>query len=241
MNPAGLSHLWHHLLGYLGHPQHGPARVLIIGTGIVALAAVASPRIWPVSRTIVTMAHEGGHALMALLTGRRLSGVRVLRTTAGVTVSAGRPDGPGAVLTMAAGYLAPPVLGLGATALAATGHLAGLLILSLVALAGLALAMRNAYGMLAAAAASAVVAVVLWSGSALAEAVLGYTMSWFLLIGGVRPVLELQRTRRHRPGARTDADQLAAMTGIPGLLWVAMFGLVAVAAFALSAVWLGRA
>ena len=42
-----------------------------------------------------------------------------------MTWSAGPPTGPGIVLTTAAGYLAPPLLGLGAAALLATGHLAG--------------------------------------------------------------------------------------------------------------------
>ena len=59
-----------------------------------------------------------------------------------------------------------------------------------------------------------------------------------LLFGGVRPVLELQRTRRQRPAARTDADQLAMLTGTPAGLWVAVFGMVALGALAVGALWL---
>jgi hypothetical protein len=193
-----------------------------------------------VSRTVVTIAHEGGHALMALLAGRRVNSVRVLRSTAGVTVSEGNPAGPGIVLTAAAGYLTPPLLGLGAAALLVTGHLAGMLMLSLALLAALAIAVRNAYGLLAVLVTGAAVAVVLWRASALGEDAFGYALTWFLLFGGVRPVLELQRTRRQRRAGRTDADQLAMLTGTPAGLWVAVFGMVALGALAVAALWLVR-
>jgi hypothetical protein len=166
--------------------------------------------------------------------------VRVLRSPAGVTVSEGNPAGVGIVLTAAAGYLAPPLLGIGAAALLVSGHLAGMLILSLVLLAALAVAIRNAYGLLAVLVTGAAIAVVLWRGSALGEDAFGYLLTWFLLLGGVRPVLELQRTRRRRRGGRTDADQLAVLTGVPAGLWVALFGMVALAALAVSALWLVR-
>ena len=66
---------------------------------MLALAVVVSSRVWPVARTVVTIVHEGGHALMALATGRRLAGVRLYRSTAGETLSTGRADGPGLALT----------------------------------------------------------------------------------------------------------------------------------------------
>jgi hypothetical protein len=238
MDAATVRRLWDHATAYLAGTGHQPARVLVLGTALLALAAVASARIWPVSRTVVTIAHEGGHALMALLTGRRVDSVRVLRSTAGVTVSEGSPAGLGIVLTAAAGYPAPPLLGMGAAALLATGHVAVMLILSLVLLAALAIAVRNVFGMLAVIVTAAAIAVVLWRASGLAESAFGYALTWFLLFGGVRPVLELQRTRRRGRGAATDADQLARLTGTPGWLWVGLFGAVALASVAVSVLWL---
>jgi hypothetical protein len=187
-----------------------------------------------VARTVVTIAHEGGHALAAVATGRRLHGVRVLHTSAGVTVTAGSPSGPGIVLTALAGYLAAPLLGLGGAALLATGHLRAVLVLSLAGLAGLAFVIRNAYGLLAVVVAGAVIVAVLWQRSAVAAAALGYAMTWLLLFGGVRPVLELQRDRRRRRGPSNDADQLARLTGLPGGLWTGVFLLVAVGSLALG-------
>jgi hypothetical protein len=236
--PAQADRFWHGAAAVLAGTGHQPSGLLVVSTALAALAAVASSRLWPVTRTVVTLAHEGGHALVALLAGRRVDGVRVMRSTAGVTVSEGHAAGAGIVLTAAAGYLAPPLLGLGAAALLATGHLTGMLLLSLVLLAGLAVAMRNAFGIAAVVVTGAAIAAVLWRGSALGQNVLGYLLTWFLLFGGVRPVLELQRTRRRRPGRGTDADQLALLTGVPAGLWVALFGLAALAALAVSALWL---
>jgi hypothetical protein len=238
MDAASLRHLWHHLASLLTQPGHRPSLALVLATGLLAAAAVVSRRLWPVTRTVVTMAHEGGHALVALLTGRRLAGVRLFHNSAGVTVSAGYSGGPAIVLTALAGYLAAPLLGLGAAALLATGHPLSVLVLGLAGLAGLAIAVRNAYGFLAVFVAGAAIVAVLWQGSGLAEAALGYAMTWFLLFGGARPVLELQRSRRRRPGASNDADQLARLTGMPGSLWVGVFGLVAAGAVALGGWWL---
>jgi hypothetical protein len=226
--------VWHHALA----TQPLPPRWLVLGSGVVALAVVVSSRVWPVARTVVTIVHEGGHALVALATGRHLSGVRLYRSTAGETVSAGRASGPGIALTAAAGYPAPSLLGLGAAALLAIGHLTGMLLLSLVLLAGLAVAIRNVYGMLAVLVTAGAVAGVCLFAPAVVQAWFGYAMTWFLLLGGVRPVIELHRERRRGWARRSDADQLARLTPVPGGAWVTIFGLAAVAALAVSARWL---
>jgi hypothetical protein len=234
VHATSLSQLWHEAV--TAEPL--PPRLLILGTALAALILVGWRRAWPLSRTVVTIAHEGGHALVALAAGRRLDGVRVHRSTAGLTVSAGNASGPGIVATAAAGYLSPPLLGLGAAALLATGHLVAALLLSLVLLAALTLMVRNAYGILATVTVAVAVALVTWRGSSLLQAAFGYAMAWFLLLGGIRPVLELQRSRRRGRASRSDADQLAALTGLPGGVWVALFALVALGALAISGFWL---
>jgi peptidase M50B-like protein len=234
MTAVSLGHVWHQFAVWAAHQGQPPSHLLILGTGLVAAGAVASRRAWPVARTVVTIAHEGGHALAAVVTGRRLHGVRVLHTSAGVTMTAGSPSGPGIILTALAGYLAAPLLGLGAAALLAAGHLISVLVLGLAGLAGLAFAIRNAYGLLAVLLTGAAIVAVLWQRSAVTEAALGYAMTWLLLFGGVRPVLELHRDRRRRRSPANDADQLARLTGLPGGLWTGVFGLVAIGALALG-------
>jgi hypothetical protein len=223
--------LWHHALT----AQPLPPLWLVLGSGALALAVVASSRVWPVARTAVTMVHEGGHALAALATGRHLGGVRLYRSTAGETLSAGRADGLGVALTAAAGYPAPSLLGLGAAGLLAARHLTAMLLLALVLLAGLAVAIRNAYGLLAVLATAGTVAAVCLFAPAVVQAGFGYAMTWFLLLGGVRPVIELARERRGSRSRRSDADQLARLTRVPGGAWVTLFGFAAIAALAVSA------
>jgi hypothetical protein len=228
--------VWHHAFA----TQPLPPLWLVLGSGVLALAVVASARVWFVARTVVTMVHEGGHAVVALVTGQRRVRVRLYRDTAGETVSAGAAGGVGVALTAAAGYPAPSLVGLGAAALLAVGHLTGMLLLGLVLLVGLAIAVRNPYGMAAVAATAATVAAVCLYASAVIQAGFGYVMTWFLLFGSVRPVMELHHQRRRGRTHRSDADQLARLTRMPGGAWVVIFGIVALAALAISARWLVR-
>jgi hypothetical protein len=186
---------------------------------------------WQLSRNVITIAHEGGHALVSLLSGRRLEGIRLHSDSSGVTYSRGRRTGPGAVLTAAAGYITPPLLGAGAAWLLATRHVTAMLWLALVLLAATFLAIRNAYGVFAVLVTGAAVLAVSWLGSATVQFVFGYACSWFLLLGGVRPVFELRGRRRRI----SDADQLARMTPVPAGVWIFGFGLIALAALALGA------
>src|SRR3954451_24527930 len=168
------------------------------GSPAVAALLVLSPALWRVTRHAVTIAHEGAHGVVALAAGRRLSGIRLHSDTSGLTVSAGRPTGPGMVLTCAAGYTGPGLFGLGAAALLAAGHAVGLLWALLLLLALLLLQIRNWYGLWSVLATGAVVlAVTGWlppSGQA-AFAAVG---TWFLLLAAPKTVLELQRSRRRR-------------------------------------------
>src|SRR5947209_15801286 len=89
---------------------------------------------------------------------------------------------------------------------------------------------RNVYGALAVLVVGAVVFVMSWYASPAVQAAFAYAGLWFLLIGGVRPVGELQRLRYRGYAPDSDADQLARLTHVPGLLWVGVFGVVNLAA-----------
>jgi hypothetical protein len=222
---------------------------LVALTAAVAFAVVASHRVWHVSRNVVTLAHEGGHAA----TGRRLDGIRLHSDTSGVTSSRGKSHGAGLVLTTAAGYVTPSLLGLGAAWLLAARHATFLLWLVLLLLAAAFVAIRNAYGFLAVLATALVVFLISRFASLRAQEVFAYLFAWFLLFGGIRPIFELQRRRRRggaltsgarTSGARTsgalasDADQLALLTGVPGGAWVFGFAVVAFVALIAGSLWL---
>ncbi|RDI60417.1 M50 family metallopeptidase [Nocardia pseudobrasiliensis] len=205
-----------------------PPMWVVLATAGAALVAVAYPPLWRILRTAVTIAHETGHAVVAVLTGRTLRGVRLHSDTSGVTVSRGKPYGLGMVLTTMAGYPAPSALGLGCAALLAAGRLTLMLWLVVAALAVLLVMIRNLFGLLAVVCAGAVVFVVSWYGTVVQQGVFGYAVAWFLLFGGLRTIAELQRV--HMRGDGSDADQLAYLTRIPGLFWVLLFGAAALAA-----------
>jgi hypothetical protein len=229
---AGL--LWQHAFAV----QPLPPRWLILVSAVIALAIVSTSQVWRVARTVVTIVHEGGHALVALATGQRLAGIRLYRNTSGETRTSGPARGAGLAFTAAAGYPAPALLGLGAAALLAIGHLTAMLLLSLLLLAGVGLAVRNAYGILAVVVTGTAIAAVCLYAPARIQAWLGYALTWFLLLGAVRPVFELARLRRRRNDHRSDADQLARLTPLPGWAWVATFGLTTIAALAIGGRWL---
>jgi hypothetical protein len=190
----------------------------------VAAALVVLPRIWAVTRHVSTIVHEAGHALAALLTGRRLAGIRLHSDSSGVTVSVGRPRGPGMVAMLAAGYPAPALLGLGAAALLHAGLVVMLLWLLVVVLAGTLLQVRNWFGAWTVLATGAVVLAVTWWLPATWQSGFGYAVTWFLLLAGPREVLSLYAARRGGRGRRgtrgSDADQLSRLTHLPAGLWV---------------------
>ncbi|REE95001.1 M50 family metallopeptidase [Thermomonospora umbrina] len=228
VDAAGIGELWDRLTG----TQDDPAWWLVILAGLVALGAVVHGPTWRVSRNVVTIAHEGGHALTALLTGRRLDGIKLHSDTSGVTVSRGRPDGPGMVFTALAGYVAPPLLGLVFAALLSAGRVTLMLWASLLLLAGMLVMIRNAYGVLSVVATGALIFVVSWLGDEDVRAGFAYLAVLFLLFAGTRPVIELQRMRARQMAPSSDADQLAHLTGVPGLAWVGLFAFVALLALA---------
>jgi len=98
--------------------------------------------------------------------------------------------------------------------------------------------LRNAYGVVSVLATAALVFAVSWFTSAQVQTAFAYGFMWFLVLAGIRPVLELQRSRARGRAPDSDADQLAHLTGLPGGLWVLVFGIVAVGVLVLTSVWL---
>jgi hypothetical protein len=213
---------------------------VVLGTGLTAALLVATPRTWRVTRHLVTIAHEGAHGLAALLTGRRLAGIRLHSDTSGLTVSRGRATGPGMVLTAAAGYVGPGLLGLGAAYLVQAGRAVGMLWLALLLLTGLLLQIRNFYGLYAVLVVAGLVFALSWWASPDAQVVVAHVGTWFVLLAAPRAVLELHAERRGGRARTSDADQLARLTRVPGVVWVGFFLLVNLAALAVGAGWLLR-
>jgi hypothetical protein len=196
--------------------QPVPDAGFVLATGAAALALVVLA--WPRVRLGITLVHEAGHAVVAVLVGRRLTGIRLHSDTSGLTVSRGKPRGPGMVLMLAAGYLAPALLGLLAAYLLGAGHGVGLLWLLVLLMAGLLLWVRNGYGLLVVLVLGGGLFALTWWGSEEAQAVAAYLVTWTLLFAAPRPLLELLGRGRGR-SRTSDPDQLAALTHLPAVVW----------------------
>ena len=238
----GVSELWDKLFG----AQPDPPALLVLVTALVALVVVAFRPLWRIARNAITIAHEGGHALVALLTGRKLRGIRLEFDTSGLTLSAGRPTGLGMIFTLLAGYIAPSLVGLAGAWILGGNRITLLLWVAVVLLLLMLINIRNAFGVVSVVITGGIVLAISWYASPQVQAAFAYTGVWFLLVGGVRPVGELQKLRRRGRMPGSDADQLAGLTHLPAVFWVFLFYLVNLAAlligvFMLAGQWISGA
>ncbi|MEU9550588.1 M50 family metallopeptidase [Streptomyces werraensis] len=232
--PASLASLWDEVAGI----QPDPDLWVVVATLVAALAVVVPQAPWRIARNAVTIAHEGGHGLVALLTGRTLTGIRLHSDTSGLTVSRGKPTGIGMILTAAAGYTAPPLLGLGGAALLGAGRITLLLWLATALLLAVLVMIRNAYGAVSVLVTGSTFVLVSWLAGPQVQAAFAYAVVWFLLLGGVRPAFELQAKRRRGGAGDSDADQLSRLTHVPAGMWLFLFHAVSVCSLLGGGRWL---
>jgi hypothetical protein len=226
--------MWRDLLvGMDAQPQ-----TMVLVTAGLAFIVVALSWLWRPARNVITIVHEAGHAIVAVVAGRRLTGIRLHSDTSGLTLSKGKPYGPGMVLTGFAGYIAPSLLGLGFAGLLAYDRVTGLLVACAVLLFGVLLVVRNIFGIFSVLLTGAVLAAVSKWAPVEVQAPFAHLITWFLLLGGIRSVGDLQRLRRRGRARDSDADQLARLTGAPGLFWVGAFLMINLGCLVLAVAWL---
>lgn len=201
-------------------------------TPVLAGAAVAALLLVAVAYTavgaVVTVAHEAGHMAVGALTGHRIDYFEVKMGGEGATWHSDHGWGPGRILLSAAGYTAPPLLGLGGAALVAGGR-AWPLLWTTVALLALALpkAEREWTTFVVLLCGAAVGYVGLY-GTPTQQAAVAAGLVWLLLFGGARAAVQSST------GDGSDAALLARDTLIPRFAWKAAF-----VAFALYCLWKG--
>lgn len=196
---------------------------MVVATGGLAVAAVLWSPAWQVSRHVVTLVHEGSHGVVALLSGRRLAGIRLHSDSSGLTVSRGRARGPGMVATFVAGYSGPALVGVGAAWVLGTGHAAAVLWGVLAVLAWMVLQIRNLYGLWVVLASGLALGFATWWLGPSQQSATAHLLTWFLLLAAPRAVWSMQAARAAGHGAASDADQLGRITMLPGLVWVGLF------------------
>lgn len=217
-------------LGRFASVQAPPHDAIIIGAALVGLALVTMRGPWRLARTVVTLVHEAGHALVAVLAGRRLQGILLHSDTSGLTVSRGKPTGPGMVLTALAGYPAPSLVGLGFSGLIAADRPGAVLLVAAVGTLGVLVMIRNVYGAVAVVAVTLGLGAVAYAQIAELTTATAYVVTWLLVLGAPRAVGELWAKRRRGAARDSDVDQLARLTELPAVLWLLMLVVLTVVA-----------
>jgi hypothetical protein len=203
-----------------------------LAVGVLVAAAVVWHPVWRRLRHGITIVHEAGHGFAATVTRRRLAGIRLHSDTSGLTVSVGRPRGPGMVLTLAAGYPAPCTAGVLAACAVGAGHAALALWAALLLLVLVLVQIRNWFGLWTVLVSGALVAAATWWLDPVWRMRIALAVTALLLLGGLRATIELAGARRRDRRGTSDADQLARITVLPAGIWTALFVAAALAAVA---------
>jgi cytochrome b subunit of formate dehydrogenase len=138
---------------------------------------------------------------------------------------------PGNVTASFAGYLGPSAFGLGAAKLIEVGHIVAMLWLTLILLAVLLVVLRKVFSYVPVLATGALIYLIARYASVGANIATAYAVAWFLLISGVRMVLD------HNLDAK-DAQNLAGMTYIWRGFWVLLWLAGSVGAVVVGGSWL---
>lgn len=197
----------------------------VLVTGVVVLVMVALPITGSWVASLVTVAHEGGHLITAVLSGRNPKHFVVNEgrgggggTDASTTWGATLP------FVLAAGYLTPPLAGLAGAALVVAGRSWSLLWVAIVLLFGAWAKSKGLFTGLIVLLAGAGVGYVAVEGSPQVQSTLAVALVWLMLLGGVRSLVNLGLG-----DADSDSGRLSAATWIPRVVWVALFWVVALA------------
>jgi hypothetical protein len=179
--------------------------------GVAAFTAVIVSELWAAAEHVDTIAHEGAHAVVGAVAGRRVIGVTMDRDGAGVT-RLYPPRGPGYVFAGIAGYLGPSGFGLGAAELIRIGHSVAVLWFALLLLLILLAPLRWSFGVASVTVTGLVLFLIARYASLGAQVAAAYGLAWLLLLTGVQTVL------KHGRGAQ-DAKVLKGLTSLPLGFW----------------------
>jgi hypothetical protein len=184
--------------------------------GLGALGLVAFDQSWQVVRHVIVIAHEGAHAVAASLMFRGVRRITMNPRAEGATVPVRGGGSVGTALITFVGYIGPSAFGLAAAALISAGHVVATLWAILFLLGILLLAVRWSFGLITVLLAGGAVFAVARFAPMTGQVVSGYAITWLLLLSGVRRILEIGLGSQ-------DGKALRTLTGIPHLVWSALW------------------
>lgn len=179
--------------------------------GIVAVSAVL-PGVWLITHHLTVIAHEAAHATFGSAIGGTIGGIRLLHTAEGATAISGTGS-LGSFLNFLVGYLGPSLFGIGAASLIRVGHIVAVLWIALAGLISVTFVLRRSFGIITVVVSLLLLFFVAGFATVGAQVVTAYVIAWFLLVSGLRRIMEI------RGGTSGDSDALRGMTKIPHRFW----------------------
>lgn len=199
-----------------------PGLLVITVFFLISVFLVTYDPIWSYVRNIVTVSHEGGHALTAFITGRRVVSVKFKFDTSGETISEGRERGLGLVLTFMGGYTSPALMALGFSFLISHGYVKLTLVIIGVLLFTLLLLVRNIWGAFIVFFLTSTTYALFYATSVIQTLALTF-ITVFLIVSSWKPVIEMYIERKNAKNRDNDADMLRKLTFLPYHFWVLTF------------------
>jgi peptidase M50B-like protein len=197
--------------------------------GALAAAGVLLFVLWDAVGLIITMAHEGAHAVVGLFFGHSIGEMTIEPTREGGTMV----GPPGGFFVTLAGYLGPSAFGLLDAAMLVKGRPDAVLWINLFLLALLLTRVRSVFAAFVVVAAGGVLYLAAAYGTPLAQLGVACAWTWILLIGGTVRIAEVRWRGQ-------DFRELSGMTFglVPSIVWTTVALAGAVGALALGGGWL---
>ncbi|WP_035776766.1 M50 family metallopeptidase [Arthrobacter sp. H5] len=206
-------------------PEVGLTELAII---LAFAAALSIPRAtWRYFGLFTTVVHELGHAFAAVMTGRRLTGIRLNLDHSGTTTSLGQ-RGWRTVWSGFWGYPVPAVTGAALVWAGFNGWGPAAMSLGALILVAALLFIRNGTGLLIILGAAAVAMAIVLAVPAEFTGHVVIALGAALLVGSVRDLVKVATVhiRRRRELHSSDANILYRATGVPSAVWLFLFTVV---------------
>ena len=217
--------LWNKLLDAFSRADAPRVTFIELALALVIAAALSVPRrSWKYFGLLATATHEMGHAVAALLSGQRLSGIRLRLDHSGTTTTYSRSRLASA-WSCFWGYPVPAIVGAAFVWCGFNGWGPAAITAGGLALAASLLFLRNLAGILITFTA---IAVTLLLVLLVPEAFVGHVaviLGMALLVAAVRDLIKLAHLhlRRRERLASSDAYLLWRATSIPSAVWIVLF------------------
>jgi hypothetical protein len=215
------------------HPTQTPlpgAEIVLIG--LITSVVVIAQATWPLVQHFEVMAHEGMHAVVGSLSGRRVEWIDLGEDGGGETRIV-PTTGPGFLVAGFAGYLGPSAFGLFAARMIEFRHTIAVLWVTMLFLVLLLIKLRPSFGRFTVPLAGILIVLVLTHTSQIAEVRAAYAITWFLLLSAVRIVWY----RATVTGA-ADAGVLKGRTSVPETVWYVLWLCGTLTALVIGAHWM---